>query len=195
MRTWRKRLVVGVVIAILVALIGCSSSSSPSGHEPQPTLVGFFKLEPKATFLHTCTNPADTFYDDGALEALPISLADYGLAPGDSLLIEVEGEYFNGLIDFDNVIAVFSSSATLLSPSQLDRVPGAIEAGNDYETETTYGCGNEPTDIPEDFTCNPEVSVAIPAGATHLFICAEDSYYEDNVDDDNDFGVNVSKYE
>lgn len=73
-------------------------------------------------------------------------------------------------------------------------MPGAIKAGQDFDTGTTWFCDNEPNDIPEDFNCTPNVRVTIPANATHLFVAVRDSYYEDNTDDDDDFGVKISKY-
>ena len=139
---------------LLEAGVGCSDSSGPS--EPTETLIDFFEIDPRATYLHTCSNPADAFYDDGALDAVPILLADYGLAPGDEIRIEAIGDYYNGLNDRTKGIALFSSSATVLAASEPHRVPDAIEAGEDHVSGPTWGCGQEPMDIPEDFGYEPE---------------------------------------
>ena len=48
------------------------------------------------------------------------------------------------------MIAVFSSSSTLLASNGPHRVPGAIEAGVDVVTATTF-FGDVATDIPQDF--------------------------------------------
>lgn len=183
-------------LLILCLIIGCGDDkdSVTGSDDSNKVLIGFFKLDPLATYLHICMDPYDPWYDDGAIEAIPVALSDHGIISGDSLLIEVRGEFFNGNNYRSRVLAVFSSSDTLYVGSQSHRVPGAIEAGEDYVSIETYGCGNEPTDIPEDFYCTPEVDVVVPAGATHLFICARDSYYEDNTDEDDDFGVRISKY-
>lgn len=189
-----------VAVPFLVVMLclggGCDDSDSVTGTEPSPfTFVERFSVDPLATYLHVCSNPADPWFDDGALDTAPILLADYGLAPGDSLRFEVIGDFINGNNTRSRMIAVFSSTATLLGGSEIYRVPGAIDAGEDYATVETYGCGGEQTDIPEDFYCTPEVYVTVPAGATHLFFCARDSYYEDNTDAEGDFGMKIYKYE
>jgi len=65
-----------------------------------------------------------------------------------------------------------------------------IAGGADFESGRTY-VNDRPTDIPEDFYCTPEVSVTIPANATHLFVCASDVYHSDNSDPEDDFGVEI----
>jgi hypothetical protein len=186
-RVVKQLLVAAVVLALLGIGIGCSSSSSPSDIEEQ--LVGFFNVNPAATFLHTCD-------DDGAQDAEPIVLADQGLSPGDVIRIEVLGEFFAGYVNSDNMAAVFSASDTLLDGSELNRVANAIDAGVDYESPTTYGCGEQSTDIPEDFECGePDVVITIPAAATHLFLTALDTYFGDNTDIDGDFGIKIWKRE
>jgi len=179
-----------VFILVMPGIItNCSDSSSPT--DPQPRLIDFFSLNPRATYLHTCSKPSDTFYDDGAVDATPILLADLSLAPGDQIRLEAIGDYHNGNDERSKGIAVFTSSVTLLDASELHRIPDAIDAGQDFVTSPTFGCYNEVTDIPEDFGFEPETLVIIPMGATHIFICVRDSYYEDNSDSENDFGVNI----
>ena len=189
MRASRRLIVAGLVLLLLEAGVGCSDSSGPS--EPTETLIDFFEIDPRATYLHTCSNPADAFYDDGAIEAVPMLLADHGLTPGYRIRIEAIGDYYNGLNDRTKGIALFSSSATVLAASEPHRVPDAIEAGEDHVSGPTWGCGQEPMDIPEDFGYEPDVTVVIPQGATHLFYTVRDSYYEDNTDENGDFGVNI----
>jgi hypothetical protein len=85
-------------------------------------------------------------------------------------------------------MGVFSASTTLLGPTLLNRVPGAIDAGQDHPTIPTCP-GNLPTDIPQDFSVNPtSVDVVIPAGAAYLFLATRDCLYRDNTDPDGDFG-------
>ncbi len=188
MRACKRGLVALVVLALLGIGVGCGESNSPSEPEVNEVLVGFFGVDPGATFLHTCD-------DSGADDAEPIVLAGQGLTPGTSIRIEVLGQFDGGGGDSDGLWAVFSSSGTLLDESELNRVSDAIDAGEDYESPPTFNCGNEPTNISEDFGCSPEVSVTIPAGATHLFLSAADTYFGDNSDIDEDFGVNIWKQE
>lgn len=131
---------------------------------------------------------------DVASPPLIVVLADHGFAPGQVIRIESLGGFDNGP-EGDApraLMAVFSASATILAPSLTVRVPDAIDAGTDYVTHATCP-GNYPTDIPQDFTVPIEgVSVEIPAGATHLFLCPRECYSRDNSDPNADFGARLS---
>ncbi len=188
MKALRLGLVAVAVFASLGTVVGCSESSSPSQPEHNWDFVGFFGIDPAATFLHTCNDP-------GALDSQPIVLADHGLTPGTTIRIQSVGHFSAGGADSDGLEAIFSASSTLLDGSELNRVVDAIDAGTDYQSSPTNNCGGEPTDIPEDFACTPEVTVTIPAGATHLFLAARDTYFGDNSDTDGDFGANISERE
>jgi hypothetical protein len=132
--------------------------------------------------------------NDAALNAPALSLAGLGLSPGETILIEVLGDWDCGAPCSDIEIAtgaVFSGSATLLAGSQAHRVPDAIPAGTPTATGNTFWC-NTPTDIPQDFRVDPQVIVVIPPGATHLFIGTLDSLYDDNLDPDADYSVRIT---
>jgi hypothetical protein len=131
---------------------------------------------------------------DVASPALIVPLADNGFVPGQKIKIEPVGEYDNGPggDTYKAMMAVFSASATLLGPSITVRVPDAVDAGTDYVTHTTCP-GGYATDVPEDFTVDDAgVEVAIPAGATHLFLCPRECYSSDNSDPDGDYGVRIT---
>jgi hypothetical protein len=133
-------------------------------------------------------DPSDT-----ALGARIVTLADHGFIPGHLLRFETLGDYDNGPggDTFNGVMVVFSSNSTLLGPTLLARVPGAIDAGTDHVTIPTCP-GNLATDIPQDFTIPLEgVEVQIPPGATHVFLATRDCLYRDNSDPDGDFSVRL----
>jgi hypothetical protein len=143
-------------------------------------------LNPKATYLHVC--------NDAALNAPAISLAGLGFLPGETIQIEVLGDWDCGSPCADTEAAtgaVFSASATLLGGASANRVPDAIAAGMPAVTGNTFWC-NTPTDIPADFRVDPSTTVVIPAGATHLFIGALDSLFDDNTDPDGDYAVRIT---
>jgi hypothetical protein len=79
------------------------------------------------------------------------------------------------------LIGLFSATSELRSIDNLNRVPGAINSGEDYETGETY-FGNAPTDISEDFIIKYLIgsNIEIPSGAKFLFLCCADIYYPDN---------------
>jgi len=156
-----------------------------------PVYAADVSLNPKATYLHIC--------GDAALNAPALALADLGVAPGETILIEVFGDWDNGPGGdmFDATCAVFSASDVLLAGTELNRVQDAIAAGNPVTTANTFFC-NEPTDIPEDFliastVSDNSVTVEVPIGATHLFFNPNDHLFQDNSDPDGDYMVRITK--
>jgi hypothetical protein len=150
--------------------------------------LAYIPLNPRGTYLHMC--------GEGADPAVPIELARYGIKPGDVICIDNEGSFAYSedpnWISYEQ-IGVFSSNSTLLPSSSTHRVPGAIDAGDNFTTWATNGCGGEPTDIPEDFPIVRDGSIiVVPAGAAYLFVCGHDSGYEDNWSPSGRFGVQLS---
>jgi hypothetical protein len=138
---------------------------------------------------------ADQYQGGGGTTESPaiVGLQAYGIAPGDKILVSFEGQVNSGdaywrpdepvvYQPVTKLIAVFSASADLAPIDQAHRVPGAIDAGTDYESGQTY-FGKEDTDIPEDFAVTPDTgfSIEVPPNAQYLFICLSDSYYPDNI--------------
>jgi len=137
------------------------------------------EISPRGTYLRA---------DSGGEGVDPPSVVDLqtnGFSGGDTILISFNGSInVYGTTDYDTIeslIGVFSSNNTLLSISVADRVPGAIDAGNDISTPQTYFT-HENTDIPEDFQITPSTgfSIKVPQNAKYLFIAYCDSYYPDN---------------
>lgn len=156
-----------------------------------------FSVDPRATFLHTNSDP-------GAASPLIVDLTALGIAAGQTIQIESLGDFRQASAAPDTVtvmIGVFSATNTLGSatadgPANVKRVTGAIEAGPDVVTVPTF-FGAEPTDFPEDFLIDDNVSVhaavvGVPAGALFLFIGTHDSHFSDNGDPDGDFAVRIS---
>lgn len=145
-------------------------------------------IDPRQTFLRTDSTdvPAVTGF---------LNLAGLGLAPGDELLLERLGDFSYGSSFPDNgtaLLGLFSSSSLILpSTSGQFRVPGAIDAGFDVMTGTTFFEGLV-TDIAQDFFISASTTITIPAGAQALFLGVFDSFYSDNADPDRDFGVRLT---
>ncbi|MBN1357659.1 hypothetical protein JW988_02720, partial [Candidatus Bathyarchaeota archaeon] len=77
--------------------------------------------------------------DNSGVESPGIAdLQSNGISAGDTILISFEGTVDNyGGSDYhelDDLIGVFSSTNQLLSVSEVDRVPDAINAGDDFDT-------------------------------------------------------------
>lgn len=147
-------------------------------------------LNPQATFLHTNESTPTP-------SALAVRLSDYGFVAGDRIRLEVLGDIDNGPggDTFTFTVGLFSSSNTLLAPSLLNRVPGALASdGTPIVTLPTF-FGNQATDIAEDFGFDtPDGTiVTVPTGALYLFLAKTDQLYQDNSDPDGDYGVRLSR--
>ena len=141
-------------------------------------------IDPRTTYLRINNDP-------GTLDAAPLELSLLGISEGDYLILQQRGDFDNGPGGdvSKRMIGVFSANDSLLDPSQTHRVPGAIEAGDDYVTSPTY-YGNLPTDIPEDFKIDT-ILIQVPDSALFIFVSAHDSWYNDNTDPDSDYAVNI----
>ena len=134
----------------------------------------------RGTYLYV--DPRDNF---GVESPGVADLHSNDISAGDTILISFEGTVDNyGGSDYhtlDYLIGVFSSTNQLLSVSEADRVPGAINAGDDFETGQTW-FSDENTDIPEDFQITPSTGflIQVPQNAKYLFLSMLDSWYPDN---------------
>jgi hypothetical protein len=166
------------ILLVASCLLGCAGPVVAQAVVP---------IDVHSAYLHVDTA-------DFANPALAIDLGALGLAPGYTIGLECAGAWDPGPggDDQTNLLGVFSDSATLLDRSLLHRVPGAIDAGLDNNSGSTWPSG-EPTDIAEDFLIGrPGIAIVIPAGATHLFVTPADIYYTDNSDPDGDLGVTIT---
>ena len=176
--------------AAFLLMATCLAGASTAAHADE------FGIDPRGTFLRTNSDP-------GALGALAIDLSNLSFAvnAGDMLLLEGLGDFRPGTSTghFDtskSLLGVFSSSTTLLAGSNLNRVVGALDAGADVVTSTTFHIPQLTTDIPQDFliysSTVASVLVQVPVGAQFLFVAPNDSFYGDNSDPDGDFGLRIT---
>lgn len=158
-------------------------------------------IDPLHTFLFTHNDP--DWGSGSVVGTTPIVLNEIGLSGGDLIQLEKLGDWYDGHMGYGNaitvadldtqteMIGVFSSSNELFAPNILDRVPGVVGTGVEYETWTTL-YGNMPTDVGGDFRID-NTFLYVPLGATHLFVAAHDIYYSDNSDPDRDYAVRITK--
>lgn len=176
----------GIVIAS--ADEGTVEISSPA---PEPVEFSEMQIDVSAlgTFLR-----ADPNMEEGGSpvqEPTIIDLDAEGLSDLKWVSIKYSGEIFVAMGDrgygkkyVDGeimVIGLFSATSELKPIDNLNRVPGAINYGEDYKTGETY-FGNVPTDISEDFIIKSLIgsNIEIPSEAKFLFLCCADIYYPDN---------------
>jgi hypothetical protein len=137
---------------------------------------------------------------DTIADPLVIPLADLGAVPGDTLRLETVGTYSTLELLMDGTDTklggVFSSTDEVLSPSVLDRIPGAIDVAPNVYTWVSIVCifgqcadfGGD--DIPEDFRIDPAIDIAVPAGAEYLVVAPIDFWR--NWQDNSGFGFGVT---
>ncbi len=169
---------------------GKTKSFSPFGAvDPgPPTFSSTRSLSPRITFLlQDATDPGE--------QPVIIDLNPFLIRPGDELRLELLGEIKYGATSTDDglgaLIAVFSSSNTILPQSTRQRVPGAISAGLSAISLPTFN-NNIDTDITEDFLVFRNMVVKIPQGARYLFLGVRDSFISDNTDPNGNFGIRIS---
>ena len=134
-------------------------------------------IDPASSFLRTSQEVPPP--------ALAIDLGALNIAPGDTLLLEQLGAFrFSDGAAMDiatGMLGLFSSSDVLLDSSLLNRVPGAIDAGLDVDSGTTFFDGL-PRDIPQDFLIEAATIVLVPENAAFLFVETGDVFATDNTD-------------
>ena len=170
-----------LLVGFFVLLSGCDTTGIDDDDVCQFNCGGegvnaTLDVSPRQTYLRTS--------DDDAVDSPAVSLADLRYQPGDRICFRVEGD-FSLVEDYwasergdGYLTAVFSSSDTLRDSDRLDRVPGAIDAGDDVFTLDTERNGLD-TDIREDFRAD-DVCLTVPDDAEYVFFAAFDSLYGDN---------------
>ena len=141
------------------------------------------------------------FYPDGAWNPDNPGSIGYGLKENDA-------------VSHGGLLGLFSTTSQVLDIDTLNRVPGAIDYGDDYSTPATWWkdgraelavklaakgvdwyTGSMETDIPEDFKISPYtgMKVEVPRNARFLFLSLIDPYYRDNYEGPNGLVVTIEK--
>jgi|GEM_PF-4838883 len=154
--------------SLLFALLVCWASVVNA----QSTSL-FIPLDPRATFLPIRSDDPD------ARVAEPVSLVGLGIKPGDTISLQVRGDY---------VVCVYPCSGSTM------RTAGLFSSST--SARDSIPCNLPPltiTNIPNDFQVGGDtggsVTVQVPANATFLFLAALDYLYGDSSDPDDDYGV------
>ncbi len=174
-----------------------------AGGMASATSLGFFAVSPQGTFLLQAPGDVCSEYNIAGCNMTPtfINLTALGVTAGESLTItDVGGLCIYSMENCtvypagpDNMGAVFSSTNTLLDPSNQNRLPdqiapgaGATLIGNNPNIYAI--AGNLNTTIPDDFYIS--TTVIVPQNANYLVVGVLDSAYSDN--SSNYLGVMLS---
>ncbi len=191
----RRRELLALLGAGVTSISGCSSSND-SGSTPTETSTVESASADFDSFTITIDSRSTFLRKDSPDSRNPnpaiINLESRGISTGDRIEFAVSGLWANDDDEYgdpDNCrsIGLFSRSSELRGIETLNRVPGAIDAGDDIGNADTYE-SNKPTDIPEDFEisyqednqCVRQTVITVPEEAEYLFIGVRDSAYQDN---------------
>lgn len=138
----------------------------------------FVKVDPAGSYLNA---PADA-----AHTPTKVTLSTLGVQAGDLLYIGRVGDYKASSTAAD-------SSAGMVAEfldSQGNRVAPVVY----LKTTTSTQSSGTATDVAEDFDLNSGSNqLQVPTGATQIQFSGRDTYYSDNTDPDNDYGVNLRR--
>jgi hypothetical protein len=159
-------------------------------HFAEQGRASFYSVNSKASYLLA----------SGTDEPAPptiIPLADIGAHPGDQLKIARVGTYddITELKDGNDtrVGALFSSTNVVKKDSLRNRIPGAIDAGTDFNTPPHFILLLPIlTDIAQDFAVTNSPTVTVPAGANFLILGTVPGSMKWGDDSGFGFGVNVT---
>lgn len=160
----------------------------------------FLKIDPAGTYLFVDAladkeHDPPLFPGDSANGPTQLDLMalyqnpNLDVKPGDILVLQRVGFYSHGseLLGFEDIIpdlgAVFSGPGGFM-------FPGALLPVAPFSTQPTLH-RQIPTNIPYDFSIRggEGTAVQIPEGASRLLFSPNDSFFGDNDDPNNDFGV------
>jgi len=139
----------------------------------------FVKVNPAGTYL--LVDPCDQ-----AAPPTSVTLSSLGIVPGEFIRLTRVGAFKFG--------ANFNDDGTSLA-AVFRGPPGFIAPGPDsqhvsFNSGSTF-CNNIPTNIAADFNVDPQIVVQVPVGATEILFTAGDSFWSDNTDPNNDYGVSI----
>jgi Ca2+-binding RTX toxin-like protein len=151
---------------------------------PPAVATTFFKINPAGTYLADLVgNPS--LWPDPAPTASKVRLSAVGAAPGSTITLSASGNFSwigPTAETGSSLLAVFVDSAgkKILPEAFLGH------------TSATQASGKI-TDVAEDFyvPANGLVQIKVPVGAVEIWFSVNDSFFSDNTDSDNDFGVNL----
>jgi hypothetical protein len=142
----------------------------------------FVKVNPAGTYLFVDS----TCFNDQAAPPTSVTLSSLGIVPGEFIRLTRVGAFQWGANlndDGTTLGAVFRGPSGLIAPG-----PNSQHAS--FNSLPTF-CNNIPTNIAEDFNVDPQTVVQVPVGATEILFTANDSFYRDNTDPNNDYGVSI----
>ncbi len=153
--------------------------------------LGEFAVSPQGTFLRQSSMDTCSWFNTPGCNMNPtfIDLAVLGVNSADRIRIVPFGElcvYTAPCVSYPALLGylggVLDSTNVLLGPSNLNRLPGAIQTSLSNVTDSLLNTsvGGLPTTIAQDFYILNTTSVVIPAGTRYLVVGVLDSGYSDN---------------
>jgi hypothetical protein len=166
----------GIAVSAPIVQLNQTPSQDPAQLPVAGNVV--YEIHPGDSYLHEgrlLLNPTEptveaTVDNENAFDLLAAFPA---LKAGDILHVQRLGYAYRGGSP-NNLLAVISSQNAITSGYDFHRVPGALEAGQDYYTREIPGpIAPTPTNIPEDFLVGHSNFVVFPSNGRYLFCSLE----------------------
>jgi Ca2+-binding RTX toxin-like protein len=156
------------------------------------TLETYFKVDPKGTWLADRVGTV-TVKDTAATAPTTISLSKLGLSEGALITLGPRG-------DFGGAFANTADNTTSLVAMFFDASGKPLAAEPRPEITTAVQTSGAATDVTQDFSISSGLIntgrttwMVIPQGAASIGFSVNDSFFGDNTDPDNDFGVAIGR--
>lgn len=163
--------------------------------EGAPVKTIFIKVDPQGTYLFVDSSAQPPDLPDAARSPTRFSLLalyqdpEVMLQAGDLIGFELIGAFQNadpmygGYDGIQTLLGLFNSPLGYLFPGPMGSASGVVSSPTYFR--------NIPTDIPEDFNILPGTIVyaQVPKYATEILFSPNDSFFADNSDPNNDYGV------
>jgi len=145
----------------------------------------FFKIDPSGSYLADTVGGANGVGKDPASTPTKVLLTAFGAAPGSVITLSAVGNYKSA--------ATSTDTSTSLAAVFVNATGQRIEPEAFLGYATLTQSSGKATTVAEDFfvPIGGLVQVHVPVGAVEVWFSVNDTFFSDNTDPDNNFGVNV----
>jgi uncharacterized delta-60 repeat protein/uncharacterized repeat protein (TIGR02059 family) len=159
----------------------------------------FFKVNPAGTYLADVTGQGTppTGADTGAQSATRVNLSSINAAPGQFIALTASGAYQPGTGNSPTTGQPFLDNSSSMVAVFVDVNGNYISPEAHLGTTTQVQFSGKNTNISQDFfvVTGGVTQVKVPAGAVAILFSANDIWFGDNFDPNNDFGVKATVVE
>jgi len=145
----------------------------------------FFKIDPSGSYLADTVGGTNGVGKDAAPASTKVLLSSFGAAPGSVITLSAVGNYRSA--------ATSTDTSTSLAAVFVNATGQRIEPDAFLGYSTLTQSSGKATSVSQDFfvPISGLVQVHVPVGAVEIWFSVNDTFFSDNTDPDNNFGVNA----